>query len=60
MAGSTRQSGGGLGGGVLIAIGAIAGALIGAGQGQPSAGLVIGVGIGAALAILLWLLQRGR
>lgn len=55
-----RRSSGGLGGGVLIAIGALVGAFAGASQGQPSAGLVIGVALGVLLAALIWLVQRKR
>lgn len=49
----------GLGGGVLIALGAIIGPVIGLYAGQPSIGLLAGVSIGAALAIVIWLRDRG-
>jgi hypothetical protein len=46
------------GGGVLIAIGLVAGAGIGAAMGQPTLGLLAGFGIGVALAIVLMLGDR--
>jgi uncharacterized membrane protein len=46
--------------GAPLAIAIIAGALIGAVYGQPSLGLVIGLGIGIVGAIALWLVDRGR
>lgn len=47
-------------GGVLIAIGAIGGAVIGVARQQPTLGLVVGIAIGAALAVLIWLRDRRR
>ncbi len=49
-----------LGGGILIAVGSVGGALYGAYHGQPSLGLVAGFGAGALLALGLWLVERGR
>lgn len=49
-----------LAGGLALAVGAIAGALIGVAYGQPSAGLLAGLGLGAAVALLAWLLDRRR
>lgn len=46
------------GGGVFIAIGAIAGAIIGGFMGQPSAGLLAGLALGALAALLIW--WKGR
>lgn len=46
------------GGGVLIAIGLVAGAGIGAALGQPTLGLLAGFGIGVGLAIVLMLGDR--
>lgn len=46
------------GGGIWIAVGAIAGAVVGAYLGQPSAGLVIGSGSGILVAVALWLADR--
>jgi uncharacterized protein YqgC (DUF456 family) len=43
-----------LAGGVFVALGAIIGVAIGHYQGQTSAGLLIGVAIGAAIAVLVW------
>ncbi|MGL4313721.1 MAG: hypothetical protein ACRCSO_06985 [Sphingomonas sp.] len=45
----------GRGGGVLIALGAMIGPVIGLYTGQPSIGLLAGVAIGAALAAVIWL-----
>ncbi|MEO9130595.1 MAG: hypothetical protein ABI240_05240 [Sphingomonas sp.] len=45
-------------GGVLIAIGALGGTLIGLSQGQVTAGFLIGTGAGAVIAIAIWLLDR--
>jgi predicted lipid-binding transport protein (Tim44 family) len=42
------------GGGVFIAIGTIAGALVGGYMGQPSAGLLAGLALGALVALLIW------
>jgi len=42
------------GGGVFIAIGAIVGAIGGGLMGQPSAGLLAGLGLGALMALLVW------
>ncbi len=46
------------GGGILIALGAIGGAVGGFFAGQASLGLIIGVAAGIALALLLWLRDR--
>ncbi|MGB5483831.1 hypothetical protein [Parasphingorhabdus sp.] len=46
------------GGGVFIAIGAIGGVFAGIYLGQPSAGLLAGLALGAAAALLVWL--KGR
>ena len=42
------------------AAGAVIGVVAGYVGRQPVAGLVIGVAIGAALAVAIWLLDRGR
>ncbi len=46
------------GGGVFIAIGAIVGVFAGGFMGQPSAGLLAGLALGAAAALIVWL--KGR
>jgi hypothetical protein len=46
--------------GVLLAIGAIGGVIYGSITGQPSAGLLIGFGGGAAIAMLFWIIDRTR
>jgi hypothetical protein len=45
-------------GGALIAIGAIGGSIIGMSRGQVSAGFLIGIGAGAAIALIIWLFDR--
>lgn len=45
-------------GGVLLALGFTMGAVAGIFLGQPSAGFLIGGGIGAALALLVWWMDR--
>ena len=47
-----------LGGGVFIAIGAIVGVFAGGFLGQPSAGLLAGLALGTAAALIVWL--KGR
>ncbi|WP_375426832.1 hypothetical protein [uncultured Sphingomonas sp.] len=47
-------------GGVLVAIGTILGAVIGVSLQQPTLGIIIGVAIGAALAVVIWLRDRAR
>lgn len=47
-------------GGVLIAIGAIGGAVAGLFLGEPSKGLLLGLGAGAGMAIAIWLIDRRR
>lgn len=45
-------------GGVFIAFGIIAGAIIGGVLGQPSIGLIAGLALGCAIALLIWLKER--
>lgn len=45
-------------GGALIAIGAVLGAFIGLVVGQPTPGLLVGLGLGIAAALAVW--WRGR
>ncbi len=47
-------------GGIFIFVGLLAGSIIGIANGQPSLGMIAGFGIGAALAILLWLADSMR
>lgn len=49
-----------LAGGALIAIGAMGGTVVGASQGQVTAGFLIGLGAGAVIAIMIWLVDRAR
>ena len=48
------------GGGCLIFIGFLLGAFIGFVRGEPSLGVIIGVGVSVALAVILWLVERRR
>ena len=56
MRNETRK--GQFGGGVFIAIGPFVGLMIGSAMEQPSAGLVGGIAVGAAIAIGMWLWSR--
>lgn len=49
-----------LAGGCLLALCVIAGVIWGAYAHQPSIGFLIGLGVGLALAILIWLFDRAR
>lgn len=49
-----------LAGGIFIAFGLLIGAIGGVVMDQPSAGMVIGLGIGAAIAVIVWLFDRKR
>ncbi|HKY82910.1 MAG TPA: hypothetical protein VJM09_15740 [Sphingobium sp.] len=48
------------GSGAIIAFLILAGTIIGGMMGQPSAGLLAGAALGALIALLLWLRERGR
>ena len=47
-------------GGIFVALGLLVGAIAGIALDQPSAGMVIGFGVGAAIAALIWLFDRKR
>ena len=47
-------------GGLFIALGLLAGAIIGIAKGQPSAGMMIGFGAGIAIALLIWFWDIAR
>lgn len=49
-----------LAGGIFIAIGLLVGAVAGVVMDQPSAGMIIGMAAGAAIAVLIWLFDRKR
>ena len=49
-----------LAGGIFIAIGMLGGAIVGVIMDQPSAGMVIALGLGAAAAALTWLIDSKR
>jgi hypothetical protein len=49
-----------LAGGIFIALGLLVGAIAGVVMDQPSAGMVIGLGAGAAIAVIVWLFDRKR
>ncbi|MFL0585255.1 MULTISPECIES: hypothetical protein [Sphingomonas] len=46
-------------GGFLIAVGLLAGTVIGLLVGQPSIGFLAGLAIGSAIAVAMWLKDRG-
>jgi hypothetical protein len=45
-------------GGFLLAVGIIAGVMIGGLLGQPSIGFLAGLGAGIALVVAIWLIDR--
>ncbi len=47
-------------GGVFLALFIVAGALIGIVRGEPTAGVLVGTGVGVAIALGLWLTDRAR
>jgi membrane protein DedA with SNARE-associated domain len=47
-------------GGFLILVGFLGGSAWGISEGQPSLGTMIGVGVAAVIAALLWLFRRER
>jgi uncharacterized membrane protein (UPF0136 family) len=47
-------------GGFIIAVAIMAGTIIGGLKGQPSIGLLAGLGIGVAVALAIWLKDRAR
>ena len=49
-----------LAGGFFIAAGMLGGAILGAFQGEPSLYMVIGLGLGCAIALAIWLIDRAR
>lgn len=49
-----------LAGGIFIAIGMLGGAIVGVIVNEPSAGMVIGLGLGIAAAALTWLIDSRR
>ena len=50
----------GMAGGSLLALALVAGAVIGTLYGQPSIGVLVGLGAGALLLLLVFLLDRRR
>ena len=55
MTGSSSKAGG-----CLLVAAILAGAGIGIARGEPSAGALIGTAVGAALALIVWLVDRRR
>lgn len=49
-----------VGGGIFIAIGMLVGAIVGVAVNQPSAGMIIGLGSGIAVAVVIWLIDSKR
>lgn len=49
-----------LAGGIFVALGLLVGAIAGIALNQPSAGMISGFGIGATIALIIWLIDRKR
>ena len=49
-----------LAGGFLLCIALLTGAVTGSILGQPSIGFLVGAGVGLAIVILIWLVDRRR
>jgi hypothetical protein len=47
-------------GGIFLFLGPVAGALVGIGRGEPIIGMLCGFIAGAALALLVWLIDRRK
>ena len=47
-------------GGFIIAVAILAGTIVGGLKGQPSIGLLAGLGLGVAIAVAVWLRDRAR
>lgn len=47
-------------GGILLAFAILAGAVVGIVKGQASIGVLAGLGVGIALLVLVWLIDRRR
>ena len=47
-------------GGIFLTLGILVGAVAGIAAGNPMKGILIGTGLGAGSAILVWLLDRRR
>jgi len=62
MDNQTRKGNGSnkLAGGIFIVIGLIAGIIFGISVGQVSLGMISGFAIGCGLAVLVWIIDRGR
>lgn len=46
------------GGGAMIALGVVLGAIVGLVLGQPTLGMLVGFGIGTAIALAMWWASR--
>jgi len=57
---ATSSSRAPLAGGFLLSMSILIGAVVGAVRGEASFGFVIGAGVGTALALLVWLIDRMR
>jgi len=53
-----RRRSGGMAGGSLFALSLVAGAVIGTFYRESSIGFLVGLGVGTALLLLVWLLDR--
>ena len=56
--GAMRKNQTPMAGGLALAIGAVAGTIWGVAERQPSAGMLIGLSMGAIVALLIWVRDR--
>jgi uncharacterized membrane protein len=47
-------------GGIFVALGLLVGAVVGIAINQPSAGMIAGFGVGAVIALVIWLIDSKR
>ena len=55
-----KQSNFPVGGGILLFLGPVVGALVGIGRGEPILGMLFGFAAGVALALLVWAIDRRK
>ena len=47
-------------GGIFLFLGPVVGALVGISRGEPILGMLFGFGVGATLALLVWIIDRRK